>query len=217
MTASPECGKMWNRKKVPVFPPYLLIRGRAENIPLLGQAVGLVIATPPYRGATRVPQKECCTKDAGQYDALLCRFLEEAARIIKPGAYILLHTRWPAIKRIAGLQPIEFHVFRRPFRRGRYAIEWVRKERIAACFTHVKGIPWLALPVWLYRLLIRRYSKPGHIVAHVFSGSGNSAIAALELSRVPVLLDLHYHRAVKRRVNNWIKHEKTIQAFTGKR
>ena len=207
---------MRNRNTAAIFPPYLLIRGRAENIPLRDQAVGLVIATPPYRGATRVPQKECCTKNDGQYDALLCRILEEAARILKPGAYMLLHTRWPPIKRIAGVQPMEFQVFRRPFRGGRFAMEWVRKERFLARFTHVKGIPWLALPVWLYRSLIRRYSKPGHMVVHVFSGSGNSAVAALGLSRVPVLLDLHYHRAVKRRINNWIRREKTIQVFAAR-
>ena len=203
---------MLNRKIVTRVPPYLLIRGRAENIPLLDKSVSLVIGTPPYRGASRVSQKECCTKNPGQYDAFLCHILEEAARIIKPGGYILLHTSWSTARKVVGVLQIEFHVFRRHIRGGRHALEWVRTERFAARFVRVKGIPWRALPVWLYGLLIRRYSDPGDTIAHVFSGSGNSAIAALELSRVPVLVDLHYHKAVKRRLNKWVRREKATQA-----
>ena len=207
-----ECERIRKRKTAAIVAPYLLIRGRAQSIPLLDRAIDLVIATPPYRGARCVSQKDCCTKDGEKYDALLCRFLEEAGRIIKPGAYILLHTRWLALKKRAGIQRIEFHVFRRPTGGAPCTVEWIRSERFATPFARVKGIPWLGFPVWLYRLLIQRYSEPGHIVAHVFSGTGNSAIAALELSRVPILLDLHYHRAVKRRLNKWVRRERATLA-----
>jgi hypothetical protein len=208
----PEDSKTSSRKMVERVTPYLVIRARAENLPLLDKSVSLVIGTPPYLGASRVSQKECCTKNPGQYDALLCHILEEAARIIKPGGYLLLHTSWATARNTVGVLRIEFHVFRRPIRGGRHALEWVRSERFAARFVRVKGIPWLAFPIRLYRLLIQRYSNPGDTITHVFSGSGNSAIAALELSRVPILLDLHYHKAVKRRLNKWVRREKATQA-----
>lgn len=198
-------GQLQGRKKVTRFAPYLLVRGRAESIPLLNNAIDLVIATPPYRGTGRVRQNECCTRNAEQYDALLCRFLEEAARIVKPGGYILLHTRWLPVKNIGGVQQLEFWVFRRRIRSSRQALEWVRMDRYAAPFVKGEGIDWYGLPVRLYRLLLLRYSEAGDTVAHVFSGSGNSAITALELLRVPILLDLHYHATVKRRLDEWIE------------
>jgi hypothetical protein len=202
---------MVNRKTVLRIPPYLLIKGRGEKIPLLDKSVSLAIATPPYRGASRVSQKECCTGNAEQYEAFLCRFLEEAARIVKPGGYVLLHTNSTPIKRVKGVPQIEFTALRRQVRGSRHALKWVGSERFVTRYTRVNGITWLALPVSLYRVLIRRYSEPGDAIAHVFSGSGNSAIAALELSRVPVLLDLHYHREVKRRLSKWLRHRRLKQ------
>jgi DNA modification methylase len=203
---------MLNRETGVRAAPYLLLRGSGEQIPLLEESVGLVIATPPYLGASRVSQKECCTRNAEQYDAFLFRILEEAARIIKPEGHILLHTNLPPVKRVKGVPHIEFKVFRRQVRGGNHGLKWVRSEGFATQYVRVTGINWTALPIWLYRSLIRRYSKPGEIIAHIFSGSGNSAIAAMELLRVPILLDLHYHRQVQRRLNKRLRRRRPKQA-----
>lgn len=200
---------MLSRKTVARGSSYLLLKGRAEEIPLMDDSVCLVFVTPPYRGATRISQKDCCTRNSEQYDAFLSCVLGEAARIIKPGGYVLLHTNLPPVKREKGIPQIEFKVLRRQFRRGRQTLKWVRSEKFATHYARVRGINWTALPIWLYRVLIRKYSKSGEPIAHVFSGSGNSAIAALELSRVPILVDLHYHGQVQRRLNKRLRRRRT--------
>ena len=185
--------------------PFFLLKARAEQIPLRDNSVSLVIATPPYLGVKRIPQKDCCTQDPEQYDALLARFLDEATRIVKPGGHILLHTdEWPAYS-IRGSAQIVFQVFQKCVRRGLWAHRWVGSRTFRRRYRSVEGCRWAALPIRLYRDLVRGYSKPGEVVAHVFSGSGNGAIAALQSSRKPLLLDLHYHRQIKRRLNERIQ------------
>lgn len=184
---------------------YLLLKCRAEQIPLRSGSVSLVITTPPYYGTRGRPQKDCCTRDPKLYGVFLAQLLGEAARIIKPGGYILVHTGGLQIKRVRGVPRFVFQVLRKQVRRARQTTRWLKTERFSTQIARVKGFNWGAFPVWVYQVLIRRYSNPGARVVHVCSGSGNSAIAALGLSRLPILLDLHHHRLAQRRLNKLLR------------
>ncbi len=178
----------------------MILKGRAEQMPLRSGSGGLVIATPPYIGAPRIARQDCATRDPRQYTRFLARFLREANRIVRPGGFILLHTNIPPVARLRGAYRIVFTVYQKRCRRGRWTSCPVGSRRFLAQFARVKQIKWLALPVWLYRALVKQYSAPGDTVVHAFSGSGNGALAALELARRPVLLDLHHHRQVRQRL-----------------
>ncbi len=180
--------------------PFFLLKARAEQIPLRDNSVSLVIATPPYLGAKRVRQKDCSTYDPEKYHELLARFLREATRIVKPRGHVLLHTNEPSVRRIGNVTRIVFQVFQKRVRGGQWDRQRVASETFLSRYRRPKGFWWIALPIRIYRDLIRRYSRPGDIVAHVFSGSENGALAALESSRKPILLDLHYHRRTKRKL-----------------
>ena len=185
--------------------PFFLLKARAEQIPLRDNSVSLVIATPPYLGAKRARQKDCSTYDPEQYRALLARFLRKASRTVKPGGHILLHTNEPPVLRIGTVIRIVFKVFEKRARGGQGAHRSVASETFKTRYRRLKGFWWLAFPIRVYLRLIRRYSRPGETVVHVFSGSGQGAIAALRCSRKPVLLDVHYHRQTRRRINRRIK------------
>jgi DNA modification methylase len=174
-------------------PPYLLLKATGFQIPLLDGSVGLVIATPPYFGEKRARRGEFCTSDRGEYRRLMTQFLGEATRIVKPYGHILLYASGHEAGKV-------FEVFQKRIRGGRWTWVRVRSHSFTAHYVDVKGFSWEALPVRLYRELIHRYSAPGEAIAHVFSGSGNSGIAAVELRRKPVLVDLHHHRQVRRRL-----------------
>lgn len=184
---------------------HLLLRCRAEQIPLLDGSISLVITTPPYYGTLGISQKDCCTRDPKLYGAFLAQLLGEAIRIIKPGGYILVHTGGIPVKRVRGVPRFVFQVLRKQVRRARPTTRWLKTERFSTRIARVKGFSWGAFPIWVYRMLIRRYSDPGARVVHICSGTGNSAIAALGLSRSPILLDLHYHRQVQRRLNKMLR------------
>jgi len=185
---------------------YLLLKSRAEQTPLRDNSVRLVLATPPYRGILGVRQEECPTKNPRRYEVFLARCLKEARRILKPGGHYLLHTNLPPVKREKGALRIVFRVMRKSNRGSVGKAAWVESEEFTTRFVWIRGISWAAFPVWLYRDLVRRYSQPGEIVAHLCSGSGNAALAALMLSRKPVLVDLHNHRRVKERLDRALVH-----------
>jgi DNA modification methylase len=65
----------------------------------------------------------------------------------------------------------------------------------------------------VYRALLEQYSKPEQIVTHVFSGSGNGGIAAVLLNRKAILIVLHYHREVVKRLRRKCPGEKQTTEF----
>lgn len=178
--------------------PYLLLKATALQVPLLDKSVGLVIGTPPGLGEKRARKQQFCTNDLREYELMMAQFQAEAARIVKPSGYILLY---PGHLQ-KGMTKV-FEVFQKQMRRGRPALVHKTSAKFTTRYGNVKDFYWDAIPVWVYAALIRRYSEAGETIAHVFSGSGNSAIAALELSRKSVLIDLHYHRQVQRRLRKW--------------
>ena len=130
---------------------------------------------------------------------MLTEFLDEAVRIARPHAHILLTEGGYQGRGRRGARPIVFHVLQKNSK-DRPAFRRIGSARFHTHFMCVRNFPWCALSFQLYSMLIQRYSKPGDLVAHVFSGSGNGAIAALALGRKPVLIDLHYHRLVAKRL-----------------
>jgi DNA methylase len=180
--------------------PYLFIKASADHIPLANNSVSLVIATPPIFGARHRPKTDYCTSDPEEYDLFIRRFLKEATRIVQPRRHILLVESRTQPRGSKGARPIIFHVLQKQMSHGHWTDQRIRSETFFTHFLDVQGFPWWAFSLRLYRSLIRRYSEPGDIVAHVFSGSGNGAIAALELARTPILIDLHYHRQISRRL-----------------
>ncbi len=178
---------------------YLLLRCRAEQLAIRDNSVDLVIATPPYYGEPRVPRMDCCPGNSWVYGAFLARCLSEASRIVRPGGYILVHIGKLPLN-LSGTLPFLFHVLNKSARGSPRTVTWIGTEEFHARFVAINGINWYALPMWLYRAIISRYSRPGAIVVHTFSGTGNSAIAALRLSRFPILVDLHHHRQVESRL-----------------
>jgi len=194
-------------------PLYLLLRADAGQIPLPNDSVSLVIATPPYIGARRLHKRGFCTSDADEHQALITQFLGEATRIVKRHGYVLLISSRKPMEKSKGARYIVFDVLQKRISRGCWIHKQIRSEVFLTHYMDVKNFPWWALPIRLYQAVVGRYSKPGETVAHIFSGSGNGAIAALELARRPVLIDLYYHRQTKRRLNKWIQSMRPKMVF----
>jgi len=203
MAASPK------GKTVKTSPGYLLLKADAGQIPLRDSCVSFVIATPPYLGTKRFRRGEYCTRDPELYRAQISRFLTEAVRIVEPNRYIVLISSRPPVRKSRGARTIMFHLLQKRIFRGCWTHKHIKKIEFQTHYMDVKPFPtWWALPIKLYRTLLDRYSQSGETVAHVFSGSGNSCIAALESGRKPVLIDLHYHRRIRRRLNKRIQSQR---------
>jgi DNA modification methylase len=180
--------------------PYLILKANATEIPLRDDSVSLVIATPPDLGVRHRRQKDYCTSDPDVYRTLMAKFLKEATRIVKRRGHILVVSDTSRTKKARGARRIVFQVLQKRIAGGHRTHERIKSEAFRTHYIEVRNFPWWALSVRLYRDLICRYSERGEIVAHVFSGSGNSGIAALKLERKPILIDLHYHRQTKGRL-----------------
>ena len=180
--------------------PYLILKANATKIPLRDDSVGLVIATPPDLGVKHRRSEEYCTSDPEEYRTLMTEFLKEATRIVKRRGHILVVSDTSRTKKSRGARRIIFQVLQKRSGRGHWIPKRVKSEAFLTHYLDVRNFPWWALSVRLYRDLIWRYSEPGEIVAHVFSGSGNGGIAALKLERKSILIDLHYHRQAKVRL-----------------
>ncbi len=179
---------------------YLILKANANRLPLQDKSVDMVLATPPYIGARPVGKGAFCTNSSREYKRMIDSFLAEALRVVKEDGYILMSTsRSPAETR-PGTVKVIFQVFRKRLRRRKWVAEAVGREGFWTHGLVVKRSCWLAIPVKVYRALWEKYSQPDQIVAHVFSGSGNGGIAAVLLNRKAILVDLHYHREVSKRL-----------------
>jgi DNA modification methylase len=183
---------------------FLLLKASADRLPLAQNSASLVIATPPYLGARALRRHEYGARHASEYDQLMAKMFSEAARVLKPGGYILLHTNYPAVFRPRRERAVIFTVHRKG---GGVRQRLRAREPVAFPTRHVylKGFSWPALPVWVYRSLVEEYSRRGDLIVHVFSGSGNGGVAALQLGRKAALVDLHYHRWVQRRLRRSVR------------
>jgi DNA modification methylase len=185
--------------------PYLLLKADASQIPLANNSVSLVIATPPDLGVKHRPKGDYCTSDPTEYRLLIGKFLKEATRIVTPGRKVLLISDRSRIGKSKGARRVVVSVLQKRVSGGHWTLEQLKSVTFLTHYIDIGSFPWWALATRLYRNLIRRYSEVGEIIAHVFSGSGNGGIAALELARKPVLIDLHYHRQIKERLRKKVQ------------
>ena len=185
----------------PASTNYLVIKADAGELPLQSRSADMMIATPPFIGAIRFRKGDYCTDDAQQYERWIGGFLAEAMRVMKPGAYLLMSgSREPRLTGV-GKRRVEFGVFSKQQQNGRWLLKRIRTQAFWTHFMHVRSC-WYACRPSLYRELIVKYSRPGDVVVHVFSGSGNSGVAAIAENRRPVLIDRHYQRDALRRLAN---------------
>jgi hypothetical protein len=183
---------------------FLVLKASADRLPLSNNSASLVIATPPYLGARALRRHEYGARDASEYDQLMAKMFSEATRVVRPGGHILLHTNYPAVFRPPRKRTVIFTVHRK----GGCVSQRLRALKPVAFPTrhvYLKCFSWPALPVWVYRSLVERYSRQGDLIVHVFSGSGNGGVAALQCGRKPVLVDLHYHRWVQGRLRRSVR------------
>jgi DNA modification methylase len=178
---------------------FLLLKASADQLPLANNSASLVIATPPYLGARALRRHEYGARHASEYDQLMAKMFSEATRIVRPGGHILLHTNYPAVFRPKRKSTVLF-THHRKGGGGRRRLRALEPVAFPTRHVYLKGFSWPALPVWVYRSLVEKYSRRGDLIVHVFSGSGNGGVAALELGRKAALVDLHYHRQVQRRL-----------------
>jgi hypothetical protein len=118
---------------------------------------------------------------------------------VRSNGDVLVHTRRSRTRTLTNASLVIFDILQKRIQGHRWIHEQLRPESFATCYADVKNFSWQALPIWLYRQLIQRYSSVGDVVAHIFSGSGNGGIAALQLGRKPVLIDLHYQAQIQTR------------------
>lgn len=183
------------------FPLFLVVKANAGQLPIKKNSVDLVFATPPYIGARVLRKGDYCTSNPKEYKSMIGTFLAEAIKMLKPYGHLLITSSRPPSGGYRGGRKIVFRVLQKKADCG----GWIFKPaRLEIFFTHymlVEPMCWWALPIRVYQSLLQRYSVPDDVVAHVFSGTGNGGIAALEMRRKAVLIDLHYHRDVMRRLN----------------
>ena len=195
---------------------FLLLKASADQLPLAHNSASLVIATPPYLGARALRRHEYGARQASEYDQLMAKMFSEATRVVKPGGHILLHTNYPAVFRPQRKRSVIFTVHRKSGG-GRQRLRALEPVAFSTRHVYLKGFSWPALPVWVYRSLVQKYSRPGDLTVHVFSGSGNGGVAAMELGRKVALVDLHYHRQVQRRLGRKSLRPATSTRSTGLR
>jgi DNA modification methylase len=172
----------------------VLLKADARHLPLRASSVELVIATPPHFGVQRCPES-FCTRDRQHYQGLLDDLSRECLRVLQPGGHLIiyLHQGRSRISKV-------FDVCQKRRRGRKWRLQRLRPQVLRFPYLLVPGFWWYALPVSIYRKLIMRYSSPRASIAHVFSGSGNGGIAAVQLKRQAFLVDLHYHRVSASRI-----------------
>ena len=159
----------------------------------MANAISFIIATPPNFGITRLGERGFCTTDEKKYRAMTTTLQAECLRVLKPGAYFALYVNTDDIRKT-------FHLFQKS--RGAKRQKFLRRNAMVfrVPYIRIPGRWWYALPVSTYRTLIDRYSRKEELVVHLFSGSGNSALAAAAIKRPIVLVDRHYHARTLRRL-----------------
>jgi DNA modification methylase len=167
-------------------------------LPLARDTIPFIIATPPVFGVKRLGERGFCTRDGTRYERMLGELKAECLRILKPDGFMVQFVHSGDIRKI-------FEVFQKQRRGRRWQLSRRRTIVFRAPYVLLPGFWWYALSVSIYSNLIARFTDEGDLVAHVFSGSGNSAIAAAALRRPVALFDLHYHERTRPRLRHRLR------------
>jgi adenine-specific DNA-methyltransferase len=185
-------------------------------------SVDFVLTDPPYLARYRDRTgRKVLNDDNPQW---LTPAFREVARVMKPDTFCVSFYGWNHAElfldawRAAGLRPVGHIVFVKPYPSKQTRILLYRHE---AAYVLAKGEPEAQRPLddvltWRYtgnryhptekpvqtlRLLVEAFSRPQDIVLDPFAGSGSTALAARELGRRYVAVELdakHAHTARER-------------------
>ena len=187
--------------------------------------VDMILTDPPY--ITRYRSRDGQTVRNDDNDRWLEPAFAEAHRILKPGGFCISFYGWNQTDkflgawRAAGFRPVGHLIFRKRYASaGRflryhheqaYLLAKGRVELPSAPIPDV--IDWryepnrlhpTQKPVSVLTPLIEAFSKPGEIILDPFCGSGSTLVAASELDRrfIGIELDATHHATATRRVGD---------------
>jgi DNA modification methylase len=155
------------------------------------------------------------------------RFCEEAYRVLKPDSYLVFFFGWPRVSeftegaKFAGFRIVSRVMWFKPrwmglgyHTRGAHELAIVcakgRPTPASKAFIDVRswrperGLHATQKPVGLMSDLIGQFSRPGDLVLDPFMGSGSTAIAARELGRrfLGIEIDRRYFETARKRLGS---------------
>jgi adenine-specific DNA-methyltransferase len=190
---------------------------------LPARSVDFVLTDPPYLVRYRDRSGRRVINDDN--DAWLRPAFREMRRLLKPEAFAVSFYGWHKIDafmdawKTAGFQPVGHIVFRKKYASSSRYLEYRHEQ----AYLLAKGRPpvpaspppdvidWTYTenrlhptqkPVQSLKPLIAAFTNPGEIVLDCFSGSGSTLVAARELGRrfIGIELDPVHHRTAARRL-----------------
>jgi site-specific DNA-methyltransferase (adenine-specific) len=173
-------------------------------------SVDLVLTDPPYIARYLDRSKRAVANDDGS--SWLRPAFMEIARLMRPDSFCVSFYGWPkadlfmAAWRAAGLRPSAHLVFIKKYASSRRVVEYRHEQ----AYLLAKGNPKPASVIpdvieWRYtgnrfhptqkplsamRPLIRAFSQPGGLVLDPFAGSGTTLVAAAQLGRRAIGIEL---------------------------
>ena len=189
---------------------------------LPGSCIDFVLTDPPYLVRYRDRSGRRVANDDN--DAWIKPAFAQIHRVLKPDSLAVSFYGWDKVDifmaawRAAGFRPVGNITFRKPYASS---ARYLARHHEAA-YLLAKGFPpfpdrpppdvidWhysgnrlhpTQKPVQSLKPLIAAFTKPGNIVLDPFSGSGSTLVAAHELGRRFMGIDLdpdHHHTATKR-------------------
>lgn len=196
-----------------------------QRIP--GNSVDLIVTDPPYLVNYRDRKGRAIANDDPKSADWLPAAFAEMYRLLKPGSLCLSFYGWNTVEYFfsawqkAGFNPVGHIVWQKSYasRTGitkathecAYLLAKGRPKRPARPVPDV--LPWgrytgnrlhpCQKPVSVFTPIIEAYSNPGEIILDPFAGSASTAVAAQELDRhyLAVELDWQYYQLAWRRLN----------------
>lgn len=186
-------------------------------------SVDMVLTDPPY--ITRYRSRDGQTVRNDDNDAWLAPAFAEAYRVLKSGGFCISFYGWNnadtflAAWRTAGFRPVGHVVFRKRYASAKRFLSYHHEQAYLLAKGQVQ-MPLLPIPDvidWRYERnalhptqkpvsiltpLIEGFTSPGEIVLDPFCGSGSTLVAAKELGRrfMGIELDATHHATATRRI-----------------
>ncbi|RUM99894.1 DNA methylase [Pseudaminobacter arsenicus] len=187
-------------------------------------SVDMILTDPPY--ITHYRSRDGQTVRNDDNDRWLAPAFAEAHRVLQPGGFCISFYGWNQADkflgawRAAGFRPVGHIIFRKRYASAGCFLRYHHEQAylLAKGRVELPAIPIPDVIDWRYegnRLhptqkpvsvltpLIEAFSKPGEIVLDPFCGSGSTLVAAQELDRrfIGIELDVAHHATATRRVS----------------
>jgi adenine-specific DNA-methyltransferase len=178
---------------------------------LPAQSVDFVLTDPPYIARYKDRTERSVPNDDNA--AWLRPAFREIYRLMKPDTFCISFYGWPKVDlfmnawKASGLRPRAHFVFPKRYASGKSVVEYRHEQ----AFLLAKGEPkpnsiigdvldWrytgnnfhpTQKPLIVLRPLIEAFSKPGQLILDPFAGSGSTAVAATQLGRRYLAIELN--------------------------